>query len=81
MFTPKIAFNYEGRQIHGGTWLELSQTRVSGFDQVAQEPGTGYSQLDLTDLSITWLDLINISSNVSVSNTLVVKKIELVDGA
>lgn len=61
--------------------FELSQTTVSGFDQIAQEPGTGYSQFELADLSITWLDLINISSNVSVNSSLVVEKIELIYGA
>ncbi|WDT85019.1 hypothetical protein [Alteromonas sp. 009811495] len=81
VFAPMVSFDYEGRQIHGGTWFELSQTTVSGFDQIAQEPGTGYSQFELADLNITWLDLINISSNVSVNSSLVVEKIELIYGA
>ena len=77
-FTPLVAFDFDGRQIQGGTWLELSQTRAAGINQVTLEPGTGYSYLDMSNHNIDWLHLINISSNLSINRTLVLEKIELV---
>ena len=77
-FTPLVAFDFGGRQTQGGTWLELSQTRVPSINQVTLKPGTGDSYLDMSNLNIDWLNLINISSNLSVNRTLLLEKIELV---
>ena len=77
-FTPAVTFDFEGRQILGGSWLELSNTMVPSVDQVSREAGVGYSYIKLSDHNITWIDLINISSNLSINKSLVLEKIELV---
>lgn len=78
IFTPSVTFDFEGRQLQGGSWLELPNTKVPSVDQVSREPGIGYSYMNVSDHNITFIDLINISSNLSINKSLVLERIELV---
>lgn len=81
LFTPTISFDFEGRRINGGTWFGMTETSIEPYEKTTMQPGEAYSYIAISDLGISWFDLVNINANVKNNKGIVLEKIELVSSA